>query len=58
VVWYCLSFHGFVGFYFLCAESFEESFVVVALLSYIVLVSACHGRLFIAPSILNDSFTG
>jgi hypothetical protein len=45
VVWYCLPFHGYVGFHFLCAESLEESFVVVALWSYIVLVSAFHGRL-------------
>jgi hypothetical protein len=38
-------FHGYVGFHFLCAESLKESFVVVALWSYIVLVSAYHGRL-------------
>jgi hypothetical protein len=45
VVWYCLSFFGYVGFQFLRAESLEESFVVVALWSHIVLVSAYHGRL-------------
>jgi hypothetical protein len=45
VVWYCLTFHGYVGFHFLCAEFLGESFVVVALWSHIVLVSACHGRL-------------
>jgi hypothetical protein len=58
VVWYCLSSHGFVCFHFLCAEFLEESFVVVAWWSYIILVSAYHGRFFIAPSILNDSFAG
>jgi hypothetical protein len=45
IVWYCLPFHGFVGFHFLFAESLEESFVVVAWWSYIVLVSAYHERL-------------
>jgi hypothetical protein len=45
VVWYCLSFHGFVCFHFLCADFLGESFVVVAWLSCIVLVSAYHGRL-------------
>jgi hypothetical protein len=45
VVWCCLSFHGKVGFHFLCAESLEESFVVVALWSHIFLVSDYHGRL-------------
>jgi hypothetical protein len=37
----------FVCFYFLCVEFLEESFVVVAWWSYIVLVSAYHGRLFL-----------
>jgi hypothetical protein len=41
VVWCCLSFHGYVGLHFLRAESLEESFVVVALWSHIVLVSGC-----------------
>jgi hypothetical protein len=45
VVWYCLPFRGYVGFHFVCAKSMEESFVVVALWSHIVLVSAYHGRL-------------
>jgi tryptophan-rich sensory protein len=45
VIWCCLPFHGYVGFHFLCAESLEKSFVVVALWSYIVLVSAYRGRL-------------
>jgi hypothetical protein len=45
VVWCCLSSHGFVCFHFLFAESLDESFVVVALWSHIVLVSAHHGRL-------------
>jgi hypothetical protein len=40
VFWYCLLFFGDVGFHFLCADSLEESFVVVALWSHIVLVSA------------------
>jgi hypothetical protein len=44
VVWYGLSFHGYAGFHFLCAESLEVSFVEVALWSYIVLISAYHGR--------------
>jgi hypothetical protein len=57
VVWCSLPFHDYVGFHFLCAQSLEESFVVVALWSHIVLVSAYHGRL-IAPSILNGSFAG
>jgi hypothetical protein len=57
VVWYCLSFHGFACFHFLCAEFLGESFVVVAWWSYIVLVSAYHGS-FTAPSTLNDSFVG
>jgi hypothetical protein len=39
----------------LCSEFLEESFVVEAWWSYIVLVSAYHGRL-IAPCVLNDSF--
>jgi hypothetical protein len=42
---YCLPFHGFVCFHFLCAEFLEESFVVVALWSHIALISAYHGRL-------------
>jgi hypothetical protein len=45
MVWYCLSFLGFVCFHFLYAGFFEESFVVVAWWSYIVLASAYHGRL-------------
>jgi hypothetical protein len=45
VVWYCLPFYGFVCFHSLCAELLVESFVVVAWWSYIVLVSAYHGRL-------------
>jgi hypothetical protein len=45
VVWCSLSFHGYVGFHFLFAESLEESFVVVALWSHIVLISDYHGRL-------------
>jgi hypothetical protein len=57
VVWFCLPFHGFISFHFLCAEFLGESFVVVAWWSYIVLASAYHGRL-IVPSILNDSFAG
>jgi hypothetical protein len=40
VVWHCLPFHGYVGFHFLCAESIEESFVVVSLRSHIVLLSS------------------
>jgi hypothetical protein len=57
MVWYCLPFHGFVCFHFLCAEFLEETFVVVAWWSYIVLVPASW-KTFIAPSILNDSFSG
>jgi hypothetical protein len=38
-----MPFCGYVGFHFLYAESLEESFVVVALWSYIVLVSDYHG---------------
>jgi hypothetical protein len=57
VVLFCLPFHGLVSFHFLFAEFLGESFVVVAWWSYIVLVSAFHGRL-IFPSILNDSFAG
>jgi hypothetical protein len=45
VVWCCLLFHGYFGFHFLCAEAHEESFVMVALWSHIVLVSAYHARL-------------
>jgi hypothetical protein len=45
VVWYCLSFHGYVRFHYLYVESLEESFVEVAWWSYIVLVSGYHGRL-------------
>jgi hypothetical protein len=45
MVWYCLSFHGFVGFHSLHKEFLEESFIVVALWSYAVLVSAYYGRL-------------
>jgi hypothetical protein len=45
VLWYCLPFHGFIYFHFLCSEFLEESFVVVAWWSYIVLVSAYYGRL-------------
>jgi hypothetical protein len=45
VVWYCLPFHGFVCFNFPCSEFLGESFVVVALWSYIVLVHFYHGRL-------------
>jgi hypothetical protein len=45
VVWYCLPFHGFVCFHFLCEEFLGESFVVVTWWSYIVLVFAYHGRL-------------
>jgi hypothetical protein len=48
VLWYCLSSHSFVCFHFLCAEFFEESFVVMAWWSYIVLVSAYHGKLLLA----------
>jgi hypothetical protein len=44
-VWYCLPFHGYVGFHLLCAESLEEYFTVVVFWSYIVLVSAYHERL-------------
>jgi hypothetical protein len=40
IPWYCLPFHGFVCFHILCAEFLEESFVVVAWWSYIVLASA------------------
>jgi hypothetical protein len=72
VVWYFLSFHGFVCFHFLCAGFLEDTFVVVAWWSYIDLVSAYHGKLLLlhlfffyfyfipicTPSILNDSFTG
>jgi hypothetical protein len=54
VVWYCLLFHGFVCFHFLCAEFLGESFVVVAWWSYIILVSAYHERLVL--SVLIDSF--
>jgi hypothetical protein len=50
VVWYCLPFHGFVCFHFLCAGFFEESFVVVAWWSRIVLVSAYHGRQVVGSS--------
>jgi hypothetical protein len=39
VVWYCLSFHGFVCFHFVCADFLEDSFVVLTWWSYIVLVS-------------------
>jgi hypothetical protein len=45
VLWYCLPFHDFACFHFLCAEFLEESFVVVAWWLYIVLVSAYHRRL-------------
>jgi hypothetical protein len=45
VVWYFLSFHGFVCFHFLCAGFLEDTFVVVAWWSYIDLVSAYHGKL-------------
>jgi hypothetical protein len=45
MIWYCLPFHGFVCFHFMCAEFLDESFVVVAWWSYIALVSAYHGRL-------------
>jgi hypothetical protein len=45
VAWYCLPFHGFVCFHFLCAEFLGESFAVVVWWSYIVLVSAYQGRL-------------
>jgi hypothetical protein len=44
VTWYCLSFHGFVCFHFLHAEFLEESFVMLAWWSYIVLISAYHGE--------------
>jgi hypothetical protein len=59
LLWFGIAcFHGFVCFHFLCAEFLGESFVVMAWLSYIVLVSSYHGRFFIAPSILNDHFAG
>jgi hypothetical protein len=45
------------AFIFLSAEFLGESFVVVAWWPYIVLVYAYPGTL-IAPSILNDRFTG
>jgi hypothetical protein len=38
-----MSFYGYCGFNFLRVESLEESFVELALWSYIVLVSAYHG---------------
>jgi hypothetical protein len=56
VVWCCLTSHGFVCLHFLCAEFFEESFVLVALWSYIVLVSDYLGRLSL-PYLLQALFT-
>jgi hypothetical protein len=37
--------HGFVCFHFLSAEFLVDSFVVVSWWSYVILVSAYHGRL-------------
>jgi hypothetical protein len=58
VVWYCLSFHGFVCYNFLCAEFPEETFVVVVWWSYIIFSFCLSWKAFIAPSILNDTFAG
>jgi hypothetical protein len=44
VIWYFLSSHGFVCFHILCAEFLVQLSVVVARLSYIVLVSVYRGR--------------
>jgi hypothetical protein len=45
LLWFGIACPFMVLFDFLCAEFLGESFVVVAWWSYIVLVSANHGRL-------------
>jgi polyferredoxin len=47
-----------LDFTFCVKKSLNESFVVVALWSHIVLVSAYHGRLLLLHLFFNDSFAG